>query len=51
MPPGTWTRFDLISDTLPCMLTPISLIIMNTDNADSLYIPSTSRVSVLGRGP
>lgn len=48
---GAWTHFGLISDTLAYTLNPISLNIMNTGNADSLYVPSTSRVSVLGTGP
>lgn len=48
MPKGTWTRFGLINDTLAYMLTPISLIIVNRGNADTLHVPSTSHVTVLG---
>lgn len=51
MTPGARTRFGLISDTLAYTLTPISLNIMNTSNAVSLYVTSTSRVSVIGAGP
>lgn len=47
LPPGAWTRFGLFLS----LYANSYITIMNTGNAESLYLPSTSRESILGTEP